>query len=217
MNLAIGSSTRESVIGISKCSVWWWAIQGIFIVACVLFTWIAVHVAKKETHLKQKFGNVGIAQSDLDLNSNKMIRILIALGFGGGWVAGCVGLGGGAIYNPMLISMGVPPAVSSATGLYLVMFSKIASCFVYYLNGELNLIYGLWVALWSTVGMVLGLIGAQWYMKKNGRQSLIVWCLVVIFAVSIVSVPIFGGISLKNQMDEGMDIYAFSPVCETKK
>ena len=158
MNLAIGSSTRESIIGVKKCSTWWWTIQGIFIVICILFTSVAVKVAKKETSLKQKFGGVGIAKSDLDLSSNKMISILILLGFGGGWVAGCVGLGGGAIYNPMLISMGVPPAVSSATGLYLVMFSTNAACFVYYLNGELNLIYGLWVALWSTVGMVIGLI-----------------------------------------------------------
>ena len=121
---------------------------------------MAVHVGKKEMSLKKKFGNAGMAESDLDLSDNKMINKLLALGFGGGWVAGCVGLGGGAIYNPMLISLGVPPAVSSATGLYLVFFSKVASCFVYYLNDELDLWYGLWIAVWSTVGMILGLIGA---------------------------------------------------------
>ena len=119
---------------------------------------MAVHVAKKETALKKKFGNVGLCDSDLDLSSRRMIIVLLALGFGGGWVAGCVGLGGGAIYNPVLITLGVPPAVSSATGLYLVFFSKVASCFVYYLNGELDVIYGLWIAFWSTVGMVIGLL-----------------------------------------------------------
>ena len=160
MNLCIGSSTRESIIGISKCNLMWWGIQAIFIITCVLATILAVRVAKQETALKQKFGNVGIAESDLDLNSTKMIYILLVLGFGGGFIAGCVGLGGGAIYNPMLITLGVPPAVSSATGLYLVFFSKIASCFVYYLNAELNLSYGFWIAFWSTVGMILGLLGA---------------------------------------------------------
>ena len=110
-----------------------------------------------------------MCDSDLDLSKNKTINTLLALGFGGGWVAGCVGLGGGAIYNPVLITLGVPPSVSSATGLYLVFFSKVASCFVYYLNGELDIWYGLWIAFWSTVGMVIGLIGAQWYMKRSGR------------------------------------------------
>ena len=160
MNLFMGSSTRDSIIGVSKCSFWWWGIQAIFIVTCILATWLAVHVAKKEIGLKKKFGNVGIAESDLDLSSPKMINTLLALGFGGGWVAGCVGLGGGAIYNPVLITLGVPPSVSSATGLYLVFFSKVASCFVYYLNGELDVYYGLWIAFWSTVGMVLGLLCA---------------------------------------------------------
>ena len=198
MNLLMGSTTRESVAGISKCSGWWWSVQAVFIVICVLLTIVSVVVAKKETALKKKFGNVGICKSDLDLSENKTINMLLALGFGGGWLAGCVGLGGGAIYNPVLISLGIPPSVSSATGLYLVFFSKVASCFVYYLNGELDILYGLWIALWSTVGMVLGLIGAQHYMKVSGRQSPIVWCLVVVFALSIVAVPIFGGISLKN-------------------
>ena len=213
----MGSTTRESVAGISKCSAWWWSVQAIFIVICILLTLVSVAVAKKETALKKKFGNVGICDSDLDLSENKTINMLLALGFGGGWLAGCVGLGGGAIYNPVLISLGIPPSVSSATGLYLVFFSKVASCFVYYLNGELDILYGLWIALWSTVGMVIGLIGAQHYMKTSGRQSPIVWCLVVVFALSVVAVPIFGGISLKNQSEEGVDIFAFNPVCETVK
>ena len=152
MNLLMGSTTRESVAGISKCSGWWWSVQAVFIVICVLLTIVSVVVAKKETALKKKFGNVGICKSDLDLSENKTINMLLALGFGGGWLAGCVGLGGGAIYNPVLISLGIPPSVSSATGLYLVFFSKVASCFVYYLNGELDILYGLWIALWSTVG-----------------------------------------------------------------
>ena len=52
-------------------------------------------------------------------------------------------------------------------------------------------------------------------MKRSGRQSVIVWCLVLIFVASIIAVPIFGGISLKNQSDEGVDIFAFNPVCKT--
>ena len=142
--------------------------------------------------------------------------MLMTLGFVGGWVAGALGLGGGSVYNPALLAMGVPPIVSSATGLYLVTFSKIASCLVYFLNEELDIPYGLWIGAWSTVGMVIGILLTTLYMKKTGRQSIIVWCLVVIFFVSVVAIPIFGGLSLADQAEEGVDIYAFQSVCKVK-
>jgi len=54
-------------------------------------------------------------------------------------------------------------------------------------------------------------------MKKTGRQSIIVWCLVVIFIVSTIAVPIFGGISLDKEIDEGLDLWGFSSLCGDKK
>ena len=136
------------------------------------------------------------------------------LGFAGGWVAGALGLGGGSIYNPALLAMGIPPRVSSATGLYLVTFSKIASVLVYFLDDLLDIPYGFWIGLWSCVGMVLGLCAAQVYMKKTGRQSIIVWVLTFLLFVSTVAIPIFGGISLKKEADEGKNLMAFSDICK---
>ncbi len=56
---------------------------------------------------------------------------MILLALFGGWIAGALGLGGGAIYNPILISMGVPAKVSTATGMYLIMFSTGGILFLY--------------------------------------------------------------------------------------
>ena len=83
------------------------------------------------------------------------------MGFVGGWVAGALGLGGGSIYNPALLAMGIPPKVSSATGLYLVTFSKVASVLIYFLNDQLDVYYGLWIGFWSCVGTVVGLVLTQ--------------------------------------------------------
>ena len=110
--------------------------------------------------------------------------------------------------------MGIPPRVSSATGLYLVTFSKIASVLVYFLDDLLDIPYGFWIGLWSCVGMVLGLCAAQVYMKKTGRQSIIVWVLTFLLFVSTVAIPIFGGISLKKEADEGKNLMAFSDICK---
>ena len=103
--------------------------------------------------------------------------------------------------------------MSSATGLYLVTFSKIASCLVYALNGELDLPYSLWLGAWATFGSVVGMWGTNIYMKLSGRQSIIVWVLVFMFAISVVAIPILGGLSIKRESELGKDIYAFNAVC----
>ena len=65
--------------------------------------------------------------------------------------------------------MGVPPKVSSATGLYLVSYSTFAASLIFILNDSLDIYYGLWVSLWSVGGTILGLVAANFYMKKSGR------------------------------------------------
>ena len=46
-------------------------------------------------------------------------------------MSGALGLGGGSIFNPLLLSMGVPPRVASATGMYMIIFSTGASSLIY--------------------------------------------------------------------------------------
>jgi len=110
----------------------------------------------------------------------------LLLGFGGGFVAGALGLGGGVIFNPYLIGMGVPPKVSSSTGMYLVLFSTLAASVVYITADMLDFGYGFWVAAWSVIGSIIGLYGANWYMKKFGRQSIIVISLSIILFLAMV-------------------------------
>ena len=81
-----------------------------------------------------KYGSINLVESDLRFEG-KTLKSVLGLAFLGGWVAGALGLGGGSIFNPLLISMGVPPKVSSATGMYLVTFSKISACLIYVLSG----------------------------------------------------------------------------------
>ena len=71
--------------------------------------------------------------------TKKVVLKLVILGFFGGWISGALGLGGGAIFNPVLLSMGVPPSVSSATSMYMIMYSTFSSSFVYILYGMLDI------------------------------------------------------------------------------
>jgi len=84
--------------------------------------------------LKIKHGKINVVDSDILLSSSN-VRCVVLLGFFGGLIAGALGLGGGVIFNPMLLMLGLPPLVSSASGLFLVTFSKIATSTIYLVNG----------------------------------------------------------------------------------
>lgn len=138
---------------------------------------------------------------------------MLTLGFFGGWVAGALGLGGGVIFNPLLLAMGVPPKVSSATGMYIITFSKIATCLIYLIYGLLQMDYALWIAAWSTVGAIMGLKGANYYMQRFGRQSIIVFCLTFIMIISSIGVPFFGIIDLRKKAEVGENITEMGSIC----
>ena len=158
----------KSEFSFKKCSPADWTAVGVFATLMICIVLLSSWLIKREQSIKKKYGNVNIVDSDL-VFEGKVLRNVLVLGFFGGWVAGALGLGGGVIFNPLLLSMGVPPKVSSATGMYLITFSKIATCVIYFIYGELKMDYGLWIAAWSTIGAILGLKGANWYMEKFGR------------------------------------------------
>ena len=217
LNLFMGTKSNESIIGWKRCSGAYWAAFFVFLCVCALILFLGIRLAKHDQKLKLSYGGVNVVDSDIRYEDNKSLGMLCLLGFAGGWVAGALGLGGGSIYNPALLSLGIPPKVASATGLYLVTYSKIASVLVYYLNDQLDIPYGMWIGAWSCVGMVIGLLITNFYMKRTGRQSVIVWCLVVIFAVSVIAIPIFGGLSLKEEADEGKNLMEFESLCAAKE
>jgi len=134
MNLVLGSSSKKSIIGIKSCSPAYWTVFSAFLVICILMTALAVWIAKREQALKIKYGKVNLVESDI-LLTKKSVASIVMLGFAGGLIAGALGLGGGVIFNPCLLLLGLPPLVSSASGLYLVTFSKISTSVIYLIYG----------------------------------------------------------------------------------
>ena len=95
----------------------------------------------------------------------------------------------------------------------MVFFSKIASCMVYILNDQMNLLYAFWVGLWASVGGVIGSFALIMYVKYGGRQSTIVFILVLEFVISISLIPYFGSKQVMAEHEQGIAIWAFSGIC----
>lgn len=90
-------------------------------------------INKREQALKLRL-NRGLIPSDIRFDG-RPLRLLLIFAFMGGWVGGALGLGGGAIFNPLMISLGVPPSVSTSTGMYMIMYSSAVTTIIYLIYG----------------------------------------------------------------------------------
>ena len=173
------------------CGATYWIIFIAFLITCVAITLVAIRIDKAEQKLKIKYQVNHLENDPLYEGSN--LRTLGLIGFIGGLIAGALGLGGGSIYNPAFLEMGLHPKCSSATGMFLVLISTINSVTMNYVNGYLDVNYGLWISFYAFLGALAGMMGTDYVIRKTGKPSIMVWILVFVFVLSTISTPLFGG------------------------
>ena len=209
VSLMRGSKKSGSIIGTKPCDAVGWVLVGVFIMICSACTYFGVRKVNNEQKLKKKVGK-GIAKSDVKFEGSVVYKLVI-FALLGGWVSGALGLGGGAIFNPLLLSMGVPPAVASSTGMYMIMFSTAGSSITYIVFGTLNIQFGFWIGSWCAVASIIGLYILNKVVKKFNRQSPIVFLLTFVLGLSAVLVPVFAIVSLQGKA--WSDILSFKSIC----
>ena len=107
-----------------------------------------------------------MTESEIPLSGYPLFKLLF-FSFTGGMISGSLGQGGGSIFNPLLLSFGIPPQVSSATGMYMIIFSTGASTMTYILNDLLNVSYGLWAGLFCIMGSIIGMNLLEIWMRRS--------------------------------------------------
>ena len=106
-----------------------------------------------------------LVKSDIHFNSGNTIR-LVSIGLVGGLVSGAFGLGGGSVFGPVLLYLGVAPKVVSATSMYMIMYSTVSSSLMYIIVGTLDIGYAFWISLWSVCGTIIGMKILDSIMKR---------------------------------------------------
>lgn len=197
-----------------KCAWYDIGLWLMYFTACLGVTVLAIKRNHYEQNLKIKF-NKGICKSDLRFSPN-IIRRLVMVGFLGGWVSGALGLGGGAIFNPVLLSMGIPASVSGSTGMYLVMFTTLGQSITYILLKQLDFSYAIWISCWCILGTYMGMKLLDWLMKKYNRQSFIIYLLAFILGISALLTVVLGSKDVLDKVDAGKsdEIFSFVWICD---
>ena len=152
------------MVGLEKCSPGDWTLLISFVVGCLIFTFLGIWIINKEQKLKLKAG-MKLVKSDIHFNTGNTIK-LVGIGLVGGLVSGAFGLGGGSVFGPVLLYLGVAPKVVGATSMYMIMYSTVSSSLMYIIVGTLDIGYGFWISLWSVCGTIIGMKILDSIMKR---------------------------------------------------
>ena len=88
-----------------------------------------------------------------------------------GVAAGLLGIGGGMVTGPLLLALGVNPAVAVATSGFMVLFTSSCTTIQFVVAGMLRADFAIW---YGGVGMLATVVGQSFagcYIRMYSRQS----------------------------------------------
>src|SRR6476659_9332638 len=100
-----------------------------------------------------------IAEVSLDL------FVLLALGAAIGFLSGVFGVGGGFLLTPLLIFIGVPPAVAVASSANQLVGASVSGVIAHWRRGNVDFKMGFILLLGGLAGSVLG-VGLFTILKR---------------------------------------------------
>ncbi len=153
-----------------------------FVFFMFLLSFGGLMINKKEQALKMRVGR-GLVPSDIRYNGSQLVY-LVVFSLLGGWVSGALGLGGGTIFNPMMITLGVPPLVATSTAVYMIIYSSAASTVIYLSYGAFDAYFAMWISFWCSIGIVVSVNIVEVIIKRYRRQSILVFVLAGVLAFS---------------------------------
>lgn len=109
---------------------------------------------------------------------------IVLLGLLTGFLAGMFGIGGGFIATPLLIFIGIPPAISVATSTNQIIAASASGLLAHLKRGNVDIKMGSFLVIGGLIGSMAGLVVFRAF-QKIGYIDIIIAFLYVIFLGSI--------------------------------
>src|SRR6185369_3933394 len=103
------------------------------------------------------------------------LNVFLLLGIGGaiGFLSGMFGVGGGFLLTPVLIFIGVPPAVAVATQANQVVASSVSGVLAHWSRGNVDFKMGAVLLVGGLVGSTIG-VGLFSLLRTLGQVDLVI-------------------------------------------
>jgi uncharacterized membrane protein YfcA len=122
------------------------------------------------------------------------VFVLFALGGAAGLLAGMFGVGGGFLATPLLIFVGIPPAVAVASQANQVVANSVSSLQVQWRRGNVDLRMGLVLLFGGMLGSSVGVWLFTW-LKRIGQIDFVIATMYVVLLSSIGFLMLFESLS----------------------
>jgi len=110
------------------------------------------------------------------------VNIFLILGMGGGvgFLSGLFGVGGGFLMTPLLIFIGIPPAVAVATEANQIVASSISGVLAHFKRGNVDVKMGVMLLVGGVIGSTFG-VWLFTFLKTLGQVDLVIKLSYVVF------------------------------------
>jgi len=183
-----GGGRLASPLGI-ECgsSGFWWIYFG-SVPWVLAFAVYFRQVLVREFEQKVKQGHVWTT-GDIQWDSHNTIRYPAICTLSGVF-AGLFGIGGGIVKGPLMLEMGVIPAVASASAAAMILYTSSAACISFAVFGLLHGTYGIIFFSLGFFSTAIGQVSLTRWLKKHKRESPIVLSIGAVIGISSVLVGI---------------------------
>lgn len=182
-----------------------------FIVLATIITVVCIIKLKANYQQKVKVGYMFTA-GDIKWENHIIVQML-SIALVAGVLSGMVGLGGGVIFNIVLLEFGVNPLVSSATGMYMVMLATLSSSILFIMEGKMLYGYAIFLGLCMSVAAIIGLKSVDKLMKKYGRPSLLVIVLAGVIIAGTFTTSGLSIVQIVSDYEDGKNLVKFNSYC----
>mmetsp|Transcript_66700 Transcript_66700/g.118545 ORF Transcript_66700/g.118545 Transcript_66700/m.118545 type:complete len:155 (-) Transcript_66700:49-513(-) len=114
------------------------------------------------------------------------------------------------VIGPILMEMKVPPPVTAATTATTLLVLASSTCLVYACRGTAPWRYAVALSICAFMGAGTGKVLIGRWVKRTGKQSVIVW---ILAGITIVSTLLMASQGVKTVMNDGWAAFYFRNFC----
>ncbi len=111
---------------------------------------------------------------------NVNILVIVIIGMGVGCLSGLFGVGGGFLMTPLLIFLGIPPAVAVGTEAPHVLASSVSGVLAHLRRNNVDIKMGFFLLLGGVAGSIIG-VNLFKILRGYGQIDIIIQFLFIIF------------------------------------
>ncbi|KAG7389582.1 hypothetical protein PHYBOEH_007400 [Phytophthora boehmeriae] len=212
-----GGHGAPSVIGVTCNSPDYWMITFLPMLILIAITFWVGYQLRLLNRIKVVSGYPFI-EGDIHWIKSRVL-IFPTLCTMAGVCAGLLGIGGGMVKGPIMLEMGILPAVQSSTANFMVLFTSSSTTLQFAINGQfpgaLQYDYITWFAFVGCLGGFCGQKVVAYLVKKYKRQSIMVYILAATIGLSAAAMGFIGLQSTMRDLEKGVHL-GFHGICDNE-